>query len=112
MLFIGFIFDKDIIEESGFFKLLLDFIQSGKLQNGDGVMVDKGFYIEKEIVVVGFKLNILFFVFCVLQMKVFEVVEIVKIVKYCVYVECVIVCIKQFKILLGKISLFFFLIID
>lgn len=43
MLFTGSISDKNITEESGFLKLLSDLIQSGKLQNGDGVMAAKGF---------------------------------------------------------------------
>lgn len=69
MLFTGSISDKDITEESGFLKLLSDLIQSGKLQNGDGVMADKGFHIEKEIAAVGLKLNIPPFASCASQMK-------------------------------------------
>lgn len=71
MLFTGSISDKDVTEESGhgFLKLLSDLIQSGKLQNGDGVKADKGFHMEKEIAAVGLKLNIPPFATCASQMK-------------------------------------------
>lgn len=112
MLFSGSISDKDITEESGFLKLLSDLIKCGKLQNGDGIMVDKGFHIEKEIEAVGLKLNIPPFASCASQMKASEVTETVKIAKHRVHVERAIARIKQFKILSGKISLSFFSIID
>lgn len=112
MLFTGSLSDKDITEESGFLKLLSDLIQSGKLQNGDGVMADKGFHIEKEIAAVGLKLNIPPFASCASQMKASEVAETVKIAKHRVHVERAISRIKQFKILSGKMSLSFFSIID
>lgn len=109
MLFTGSISDKDITVESGFLKLLSDLIQTGKLQNGDGVMADKGFRIENEIEAVGLQLNIPPFASCASQMKSPEVSETIKKAKHCVHVERAIARIKQFKILSGKISLSFFL---
>lgn len=53
MIFTGSVSDKDITEESDFLKLLLDLIQSGKLKNGDGVVADKCFHIEKDIALLG-----------------------------------------------------------
>lgn len=103
MLFAGSISEKDIKEESGFLKLLSNLIKSGKLQNGDGVMADKGFHIEKEIAAVGLKLNIPPFASCASQMKASEVAETVKIAKHRVHVERAIALIKQFKILSGKL---------
>ena len=104
--------DKEITEESGFLKLLTDLIQCGKLQNGDGVMADKGFHIQKQIEDVGLRLNIPPFASCSAQMKASDVTETVKIAKHRVHVERAIARIKQFKILSGKISLSFFSIID
>lgn len=112
MLFSGSVSDKVITKESGFLKVLSDLKQCGKLQNGDGVMVDKGFNIEKEIEAIGLRLNIPPFASCATQMKASEVTETVKIAKHRVHVERAIARIKQFKILSGKISLSLFSIVD
>ncbi|XP_055997033.1 uncharacterized protein LOC125678774 isoform X2 [Ostrea edulis] len=72
MLFSGSVSDKVITKESGFLKVLSDLKQCGKLQNGDGVMVDKGFNIEKEIEAIGIRLNIPPFASCATQMKASE----------------------------------------
>ncbi|XP_055997032.1 uncharacterized protein LOC125678774 isoform X1 [Ostrea edulis] len=112
MLFSGSVSDKVITKESGFLKVLSDLKQCGKLQNGDGVMVDKGFNIEKEIEAIGIRLNIPPFASCATQMKASEVTETVKIAKHRVHVERAIARIKQFKILSGKISLSLFSIVD
>lgn len=111
LLFTGSISDKDITEERGFLKLLSDLIQSGKLQTGDWVMAENGVHVEKEIEAVGPKLNIPPFASRASQMKASEVAETVKIAKHRVHVESDIARIKQFKIISGKISLFFQLLI-
>lgn len=70
-------------------------------------MAKKGVHIEKEIEAVGPKLNSPPFASCASQMKASEVAETVKIAKHRVHVERDIARIKQFKIISGKISLFF-----
>jgi hypothetical protein len=84
-----------------------------KLQrNGDGVMADKGFHIQKQIEAVGFKLNIPPFASCSSQMKASDITETVKIAKHRAHAERAIARIKQFQILSCKIGLSFFVIID
>ena len=112
MLFSGSISDKELTEESGFIDLLTNLIKCGKLKEGDGVMADKGFPIEKVIEAVGLKLNIPPFTSCTSQMTNSEVSETIKIAKHRVHVERAIARVKQFKILSGKISLSFFSIVD
>jgi hypothetical protein len=84
-----------------------------KLQrNGDGVIADKGFHIQKQIEAVGLKLNIPSFASCSSQMKASDITETVKIGKHRVHAERAIARIKQFHILSGKLRLSFFGIID
>lgn len=71
--------------------------------NGDGVMADKGFPMEKEIESIGLKLNILPIASCSAQMKVSAVTETVKINKHRVNVERDIPRMKRFKILSAKL---------
>lgn len=61
-LFIGLMFDVEIIEKSGFYKFLEQFILIGYIYYGDFIMVDKGFMIFGEFQNVGLYLNLLFFV--------------------------------------------------
>ena len=56
--FSGSTSDKDICKEGCFFKILEAFLKSGKLKQGDGIMTDKGFKIEKELESLGLRLNI------------------------------------------------------
>ena len=57
------------------------------MKEGDGVMADKGFPIEKVIEAVGLKLNIPPFTSCTSQMTTSEVSETIKIAKHRVHVE-------------------------
>lgn len=58
MLFSGGISDKDIFVQSKFKDMLCDLIYEGYLQQGDALMADKGFNIEKEVEKCGLRLNI------------------------------------------------------
>lgn len=49
MLFSGSISDKAITKDCGLLDLLKDLLKAGYLNEGDGVMVDKGFLIKDEI---------------------------------------------------------------
>ncbi|KAK6191074.1 hypothetical protein SNE40_002822 [Patella caerulea] len=87
----------------GFLKSLL---QSGKLQEVDGVMADKRFTIEKEINNVRLCLNIPPFVpSSASQMSAPAVAQTIKIAKHRVHVERAICRVKQFKLLTNKVSL-------
>ncbi|KAK6175911.1 hypothetical protein SNE40_014287 [Patella caerulea] len=109
MLFSGSISDKEITHRSGFLDTLKSLLQSGKLQEGDGVMADKGFTIEKEINNVRLCLNIPPFVpSSASQMSGPAVAETIKIAKHRVHVERAICRVKQFKLLTNKVSLSLF----
>lgn len=112
MLFSGSISDKEMTLKSGFYDLLKNLLDTGKLKSGDGIMADKGFTIEKEIGDLGLKLNIPPFAPSSGQMKASDVTKTIKIAKHRVHVERAIARIKQFKILANKISLGFFKCID
>ncbi|KAK6189686.1 hypothetical protein SNE40_001688 [Patella caerulea] len=96
MLFSGSISDKEITQRSGFLDTLKSLLQSGKLQEGDGVMADKGFTIEKEINDVRLCLNIPPFVpSSASQMSAPAVAETIKIAKHRAHVERAICRVKQ-----------------
>lgn len=57
-LFTGSISDKEIFNQYNITELLQGCINCGYLKVGDGLMVDKGFLIEKEVENIGLKLNI------------------------------------------------------
>ena len=111
MLFSGSISDKELTQKSGFLKLLQDLRQQGKINEGDGIMADKGFPIEDEIRNIGLNLNIPPFATGE-QMKAGDVSKTIKIAKHRVHVERAIARIKQFKILSGKIPLSLFGSVD
>ncbi|KAL1276413.1 hypothetical protein QQF64_036036 [Cirrhinus molitorella] len=52
-LFTGAISDKEIFNECNILDILKGYIQCGYLNVGDGLMVDKGFLIEKEVEEIG-----------------------------------------------------------
>ncbi len=56
-LFTGAISDKEIFNECNILDILKGYIQC-RLNEGDGLMVDEGFLIEKEVEEIGLQLNI------------------------------------------------------
>jgi hypothetical protein len=48
-LFSGSISDNEICHESGFYVLLKQLKEMGCIQDNDGIMADKGFRIEKDL---------------------------------------------------------------
>ncbi|XP_046577230.1 uncharacterized protein LOC124285121 [Haliotis rubra] len=57
-LFTGSISDKAITEQSGFYDVIKSMKEIGHINEGDGIMVDKGFSIKNEVEKLGLKLNI------------------------------------------------------
>ncbi|KAK0143488.1 putative nuclease HARBI1 [Merluccius polli] len=57
-LFTGSLSDKEIVNKSKFLDLLKTLISHSYLNQGDGVMVDKGFLIEKDLENIGLRVNI------------------------------------------------------
>ena len=87
---------------------LKDLKDCGKLQDGDGIMVDKGFRIQEEINELGFHLNIPPFSRSGTQMSASEINLTEKIARHRVHVERAIARIKSFKILSSRIDLCLF----
>ena len=108
MLFSGSISDKEICEKSGLMKQLKLLIEKGKLLPGDGIMVDKGFHIAKEIKEMGLKLWIPPFASAEAQMSAGDVSQTKKIAKHRIIVENAIGRAKSFKILKHTINLSLF----
>ena len=57
-LFTGSLSAKEIVKKSKFLELLKTFMSHSYLNKGDGVMVDKGFLIEKALEEIGLRVNI------------------------------------------------------
>lgn len=108
MLFSGSISDNDISHQSGFFKILKEMIQEGKILEGDGVMADKGFRLETDLEKIGLKLNIPPFAPASGQMKSSDVNMTEKVAVHRVHVERAIARVKKFKILGGRVDLSLF----
>lgn len=108
MLFSGCISDKVITTKSGLLVLLQQLIDCGKMNKGDGVMVDKGFLIQEEIEKLGLKLYIPPFASSSVQMPVGDVSLTKKIAKHRVHVERAISRAKKFKIVDNRIDLSLF----
>lgn len=108
MLFSGSISDSDLTEKSGFLTTLENLKADGKINTGDGIMVDKGFRIQESVEKIGMKLNIPPFAKSGSQMSSAEIKLTEKIARHRVHVERAIARIKSFKILSGRfdISLF------
>ena len=112
MLFSGSISDKEICEQSGFYKTLEALLEHGYLKKGDGVMVDKGFTIGNELEKLGLKLYIPPFAPGCGQMSAVDVAITKKIAAHRVHVERAISRIKKFKILKNNFDLSLFAVVD
>lgn len=98
-LFTGSISDKAITEQSGFYDLLKTLKEKGMINDGDAVMADKGFTIEKELKDIGLKLNIPPFSSSGAQMSAADTRQTLKIAKHRVHIERLIAKVKTFQIL-------------
>lgn len=110
MLFTGSISDSDLTEKSGFLTTLKNLKAEGKIKDNDGIMVDKGFRIEKQLEEIGLKLNIPPFA-CTgsgSQMSSSEIKMTEKIARHRVHVERAIARIKSYKILSHRFDLSLF----
>ena len=94
-LFTGSISDKVITEQSGFYELLSLLKVQGYVKEGDAVMADTGFTIEKELKQLGLSLNIPPFSASGSQMSPSDI----KIAKHRVHIERLISKVKTFQIL-------------
>lgn len=108
MLFSGSVSDKEITSKSGLLTQLRDLVACGKLRDGDGIMVDKGFRIQKEIEELGLKLWIPPFATSGKQMEPAAVSKTKKIARHRVVVENAIGRAKKFKIIDQKIEMSLF----
>ncbi|XP_057187997.1 uncharacterized protein LOC130553195 isoform X2 [Triplophysa rosa] len=102
-LYTGSTSDQEIFRECKIKDLLKGLLQCGYLKRGDGLMVDKGFLIEKDAKELGLKLNIPPFAKSSLRMPVSDVEITKKIAKHRVHVGRAIAKVKQFKIVSGRI---------
>lgn len=105
MLFGGSISDTELTEQSGFLRLLEDLKNDGKLKDGDGIMVDKGFQIQEEVEKLGLKLIIPPFAQRGSQMSPSDIALTENIAKHRVHVKRAIARVKNFKILSHRIDL-------
>ncbi|XP_052252984.1 uncharacterized protein LOC127859521 [Dreissena polymorpha] len=112
MLFAGSISDKELTAQSGFLDQLKALMKCGKIHEGDGVMVDKGFKIKDELDGLGLNLNIPPFATSGLQMSQADIAATEKIARHRVHVERAIARVKNFKILSNRIDLSLFATID
>ena len=108
MLYSGNISDKELTKESGFFDLVQDLIDEGKLLEGDGVMVDKGFHIEEDLKNVGLRINIPPFAKSGQQMSKSDINQTETVAQHRVHVERAIRRIKVYKIMKHKIDVSLF----
>ncbi|XP_035981310.1 uncharacterized protein LOC118556867 [Fundulus heteroclitus] len=97
-LFTGSISDKAITKASGFYETIQQLKDVGYIQNGDGVMADKGFTIKDEINALGLSLNIPPFASADKQLSQADLALTDKIARHRVHVERLISRIKDFKI--------------
>ncbi|ROI81784.1 hypothetical protein DPX16_22019 [Anabarilius grahami] len=102
-LYTGSISDQELFRQCKIKDLLKDLLQCGYLKIGDGLMVDKGFLIEKDVKELGLELNIPPFAKSNIQMPVPDVEITKKIAKHRVHVERAIAKVKKFKIVSGRI---------
>lgn len=104
-LFTGTISDKDIFNQCNIVQLLKGCIEGGYLLRGDGLMVDKGFLVQKEVEELGLQLNIPPFARADRQMPHGDVKKTRKIARHRVHVERAIAKIKKFKMVSGRIPI-------
>lgn len=102
-LYTGSISDQELFRQCGIKDLLKGLLQCGYLKTGDGLMVDKGFLIEKDVKELGLNLNIPPFAKSNSQMPVTDVELTKKIAKHRVHVERAIAKVKKFKIVSERI---------
>lgn len=102
-LFTGSLSDKEIVQKSNFLELMKTLMDHGYLKKGDGVMVDKGFLIEKDLEEIGLRVNIPPFAQSKKQMSATDVHRTKKIAAHRVHVERGIAKIKKFKIVAGRV---------
>ncbi|XP_060082308.1 uncharacterized protein LOC132561625 [Ylistrum balloti] len=108
VLFSGGISDKEIFIKSKCKNLLKDLVDEGYLQNGNSVMADKGFNVEKELAECGLKLNIPPFARQGTQMSQADALLTEEIATHRVHVERAIARIKKFEILANRLPLTLF----
>lgn len=96
-LYTGSISDHELFRQCKIKDLLKDLLQCGYLKIGDGLMVDKGFLIEKDVKELGLELNIPPFAKSNVQMPVPDVEITKKIAKHRVHVERAIAKVKKFE---------------
>lgn len=102
-LFTGSISDKALTEMSGFYDVLRTLKASGYINDGDAVMADKGFTIEKELADIGLCLNIPPFVSATSQMSASDTALTQKIARHRVHIERVIAKVKTYQIVSNRI---------
>lgn len=102
-LFTGSMSDKGIVRQSNFIELMKTLLQHGYLQEGDGLMVDKGFLIENDLKEIGLQINIPPFVRANRQMPSTEVCLTKKVAAHRIHVERAIAKIKKFKVVSERI---------
>ena len=107
-LFTGSISDKEIFQQGHFFELLADLLKEGKINQGDGLMADKGFRIEEEVNKLGLVLNMPPLASAATQMKPSHVTLTRKIARHRIHIERAIRRIKNFKILSRRIPISLF----
>jgi len=98
-LYTGSISDKALTEQCGFYDGLKTMKSAGYVKDGDAIMVDKGFNIDKEISSLSLKLNIPPFAYVSRQMSPSQIYLTNKIAKHRVYVERLKCKVKTYKIL-------------
>ena len=97
-LFTCSISDKALTEQSGFYETLKILKLHGYVKDGDAIMVDKGFNIEKEVNDPGLLINIPPFAPSGSQMSVSDTYVTQKIAKHRVHIERLIRKVKTYKI--------------
>ena len=97
-LFTGSMFDKEITEKSGFYKLLQQLVYAGYLKHGDLVMSDKGFTISDDLQKISLRLNIPPFVSARCQLSPADVILTQKIARHRIHVERAIRRMRAYKI--------------
>jgi len=100
-LYTGSISDQELFRRCNIKDLFKGLLQCGYLKEGDGLMVDKGFLIEKDVQELGLNLNIPPIAKSNLQVTDVEMTK--KVAKHRVHVERAIAKVKEFKIVSGRI---------
>ena len=102
-LFTGYISDKQLTEQSGFYDLLRTLKSIGYIQDNDATMADKGFTIQTEIENLGVSLNLPPFASAGKQMSLAASNMTSKIAKHRVHIERLIKKVDTYCIVSDKI---------